>query len=83
MLRDIGTTLDIPPSVLVAAALRSNQPATSAEGAKVEESIEHLVRAAHHYILSARLNRANEATASRISGSSPTGDVEIYGKDRE
>lgn len=76
VLRDIGTTLDIPPSVLVAAALRSDQPVTSAEGAKVEESIEHLVRAANHYVLSARLDRASEARASRISGSSPTSDAE-------
>ena len=64
VLRDIGNALGVPPGVLVAAALRSDEPTTSAEGARIEAAIEHLVRAAHHYVLSARLNQATE-TASR------------------
>lgn len=61
VLRGIGNTLGIPPGVLVAAALQSDQAAETPEGAKVVESLNHLIRAAHHYVLSERLNRAVES----------------------
>lgn len=67
VLRDIGNELGIPPGVLVAAALRSDKPTTSTEGAAIEASIEHLVRAAHHYVLSARLNQAAETGSKRAT----------------
>jgi transcriptional regulator with XRE-family HTH domain len=56
LLREIGNALGVPPGVLVAAALQSDTPAASAEAAKIDQSIRSLVRAAHHYVLSKRLN---------------------------
>jgi len=61
LLRDIGNSLGVPPGVLVAAALQSDMPPTSAEAAKIDESIQDLVRAAHHYVLSTRLNGMTES----------------------
>lgn len=61
VLRDIGNSLGVPPGVLVAAALQSDMPPTSAEAAKIDESIQNLVRAAHHYVLSTRLNEVAES----------------------
>lgn len=60
LLRDIGNSLGVPPGVLVAAALQSDMPPTSPEAAKIDESIQSLVRAAHHYVLSTRLNEMTE-----------------------
>jgi len=61
LLRDIGNSLGVPPGVLVAAALQSDMPPTSPEAAKIDESIQSLVRAAHHYVLSTRLNEMTES----------------------
>ena len=61
LLRDIGNSLGVPPGVLVAAALQSDMPPTSPEAAKIDESIQSLVRAAHHYVLSTRLNEVAES----------------------
>lgn len=58
VLRDIGRALGVPPATLVAVALRDEAGvASSPEAQRLSEAVDHLMRAAHHFVLGSRLKQ--------------------------
>lgn len=58
VLREIGRALGVPPTTLVAVALGDEGDAPSSpEAQRLSESVNHLMRAAHHFVLASRLQQ--------------------------
>jgi transcriptional regulator with XRE-family HTH domain len=68
VLRAIGRALNVPPGVLVAAALADDDVEGShPQNRKIADAIDHLVKAAYHLVLSERIDRSKNTKPDRPS----------------
>jgi transcriptional regulator with XRE-family HTH domain len=75
VLRAIGRALNVPPGVLVAAALADDPTGSPPGNRRITEAIDHLVKAAYHLVLSERIDntrkskvpKSSESTRRRVS----------------